>query len=285
MQTSAESLNEMGLEDPNEIVGSELAEVTIDEDAQRQSEIERAAERKRKRELAKERERREKEIAEDCEQEERAYASLPPKYDLSPGTIEQLQQDVRLRGMKLRRNLNVSLKDDKQKWQALRRPCCLQAANMTLDEMLTYIPKAEQEQFHEIGDVYVYMPLFTMEKYLFPTLHRTSCGTCMSSQHKSFRRSRVDDCILLLQSRNAPAKEQRQYDLDVLRNSTFSAGRDIPQQLQSNAEVTEGISSHLRLTLRQLREATTLPDLNQLNGYDQAQLDERQAEIDALIKI
>jgi hypothetical protein len=49
--------------------------------------------------------------------------------------------------------------------------------------------------------------------------------------------------------------------------------------------VTEGISSHLRSTLRRLREATTLPDLNQLDGYDQAQLDERQAEIDALIKI
>jgi hypothetical protein len=119
MQNSAERLIEMGLEDPNfdgklsEIVGSEFAEVTIDEDAQRQSELERAAERKHKRELAKERVRRDKEIADDREQEERAYAHVPPKYDLSPGTIEQLQQDVRLRGMKLRRNLNVSLKDDK----------------------------------------------------------------------------------------------------------------------------------------------------------------------------
>jgi hypothetical protein len=125
--TSAELLIEMGLEDPNfdgklnEIVGGELAEVSIDENAQRQSDAERAAERKHKRELAKEGVRRDKEIADDCEQEERAYAYVPPKYDLSPGTIEQLQQDVRLRGMKLRRDLNVSLKDDKQKWQALRR--------------------------------------------------------------------------------------------------------------------------------------------------------------------
>ncbi len=58
MQTSAESLVEMGLEDPNfdgklnDIVGADLAEVTIDEDAQRQSELDRAAERKRKRALA-----------------------------------------------------------------------------------------------------------------------------------------------------------------------------------------------------------------------------------------
>jgi hypothetical protein len=42
---------------------------------------------------------------------------------------------------------------------------------MTLDEMLVYIPSAEREQFHEIGDGYVYMPLYTMEKYLFPTLN------------------------------------------------------------------------------------------------------------------
>ena len=63
MQTSAERLDEMGLEDPNfdgklsEIVGGDLAEVTIDEDAQRQNEIDRAAERKRKRALAQEHER------------------------------------------------------------------------------------------------------------------------------------------------------------------------------------------------------------------------------------
>ena len=121
MQTSAERLDEMGLEDPNfdgrlnEIVGADLAEVTIDEDAQRRSEVDRAAERKRTRVLAQERERREKEIEIEHNLEEQAYAYVPPKYDLSPETIEAIQQDVRIRGMKLRRDLNVSLKEDKQK--------------------------------------------------------------------------------------------------------------------------------------------------------------------------
>jgi hypothetical protein len=54
--------------------------------------------------------------------------------------------------------------------------------------------------------------------------------------------------------------------------------------LQSSAEVTEGISSHLRSTLRQMRDATSLPDLNQLDSYDQNKLDKRQAEIDACSK-
>jgi hypothetical protein len=85
MQTSAENLEETVLDDPDfdgrlsEIVSSEFAEVTIDEDAQRQSEIDRAAERKRKRELAKERERREKEIEIERKLEEQAYAYVPPK--------------------------------------------------------------------------------------------------------------------------------------------------------------------------------------------------------------
>ncbi len=83
-------------------------------------------------------------------------------------------------------------------------------------------------------------------------------------------------------------RNRTEYDLEVLRNSVFSAGRDIPQQLQSSVEVTGGISSHLRSTLRRLRDATTLPDLNQLDGYAQTKLDERQVRLKSmpyLIKI
>ena len=67
MQTSAEHLDEMGLEDPNfdgklnEKVGADLAEVTIDEDAQRRNEIDLNVERLRKRALERERVRKQKE--------------------------------------------------------------------------------------------------------------------------------------------------------------------------------------------------------------------------------
>jgi hypothetical protein len=123
-----------------------------------------------------------------------------------------------------------------------------------------------------------------MEKHLFPTLHAMRYMHECTAQMLPGGVESMIAYFFFNQGMRLP-RNRTEYDLEVLRNSTFSAGRDIPQQLQSNAEVTEGISSHLRLTLRQLREATTLPDLNQLNGYDQAQLDERQAEIDALIKI
>jgi hypothetical protein len=135
--------------------------------------------------------------------------------------------------MKLRRDLNVSLKEDKQKWQAIRSPCCLHAANMTLDEMLAYIPQAEQEQFHEIGDGYVYMPLFTMEKYLFPTLN------VMRYLHEFTAQMLPGGVESMIAYSFFNPRNRAQYDIDVLKNSTFSAGRDIPQQLQSSAEVTE----------------------------------------------
>jgi hypothetical protein len=91
----------MGLDDPNfdgnlnEVIGIELADINLDEDTQRQNEKDCAeqkrandlAERKRKRELAKERERANKELAAEREREEKAYAYVPPKYDLSPSKM------------------------------------------------------------------------------------------------------------------------------------------------------------------------------------------------------
>jgi hypothetical protein len=49
--------------------------------------------------------------------------------------------------------------------------------------------------------------------------------------------------------------------------------------------VTEGISTHLRSTLRRLREITALPSIDRLGDMTAEQLDERQAEIDALISL
>ena len=108
LETSGDSTKEVELEDPNfdgqfpydatthqEVIEVELADINLDEDTQRQNEIDRAeqkpandlAERKRKRELAKERERANKELAAEREREEKAYAYVPPKYDLSPSKM------------------------------------------------------------------------------------------------------------------------------------------------------------------------------------------------------
>ncbi len=59
----------------------------------------------------------------------------------------------------------------------------------------------------------------------------------------------------------------------------------LPAQLRTSAEVVEGVSSHLRSTLRRLQKATTLPDYDNLADMDQDKLEVRQSEIDTLIKL
>jgi hypothetical protein len=59
-------------------------------------------------------------------------------------------------------------------------------------------------------------------------------------------------------------QNRTERDLRVLRNTVFPAGSDLPDQLRINAEVTEGISTHLRSTLRRLREITALPSIDKL---------------------
>jgi hypothetical protein len=49
--------------------------------------------------------------------------------------------------------------------------------------------------------------------------------------------------------------------------------------------VVEGLSAHLKATIRRLKNATTLPDYDHISDMNQDQLDERQAGIDTLIKL
>ncbi len=89
------------------------------------------------------------------------FTPKPPR-----GSVEDIQHRLRITGVRLRKELNYDLHTNPDKWTALRRPASLHTAQRSLAEMLMSIPSAEQEQFHELGDGYVYMPLQVMEKYL-----------------------------------------------------------------------------------------------------------------------
>jgi hypothetical protein len=106
------------------------------------------AETKRKRALAKDA------IAEDRERQDNAFDYVHPVYDTSPGTIEDIQAKLCIRSMKLRRDLNVSLKEGRDNWETLRRPTSMHSANMTLDEMSIYIPAEDREQETYIESIY-----------------------------------------------------------------------------------------------------------------------------------
>jgi hypothetical protein len=80
-------------------------------------------------------------------------------------------------------------------------------------------------------------------------------------------------------------KFRTEQDLEVLRNTAFSAEHFIVQQMQADKEAIEGLSNHLKATLRRLKKETTLPDYDHMCDMNQDQIDERQANIDALINL
>ncbi len=81
------------------------------------------------------------------------------------------------------------------------------------------------------------------------------------------------------------AQNRTEQDLRMLRNTIFPAGSDLPDQLLVDADVTEGLSTYLRSTLRRLREITVMLSIDKLKNMTAESLDERQAEIDALLSL
>ena len=74
------------------------------------------------------------------------FTPKPPR-----GSVEDIQHRLRITGVRLRKELNRSLLTNPDAWTALRRPASLHTAQRTLAEMLTTIPSADQEHFHELG--------------------------------------------------------------------------------------------------------------------------------------
>mgnify|MGYP000716360246 FL=1 len=209
------------------------------------------------------------------------YVPKPPR-----GSVEDIQHKLRISGTRLRKSLNRSLTQDPQAWTALRRPASLHSAQRTLAEMLVSVPSADHEHFHELGDGHVCMPLHTMEKYLYPTLRVMQELHSLKGRYE-YLPGGVESMIVysFFQQGGRVAQNLTEQDLRLLRNTIFPAGSDLPDQLRVNAEVTEGLSTHLRSTLRRLREMTVMPSIDKLENMTGETLDERQAEIDALLGI
>jgi len=212
------------------------------------------------------------------------YDFVPRVVTQTPGAMEDIQQKLRIGGMALRKHYNESLKKNPEKWKALRAPASMQSTQRTLAEMMLSIPDVDRTQFHEMGDGSVMMPPAMMEKYLYPALYLRDY-----LQDKADRNvpGGIDMMIVysfFLQGSIMP-RNRTAHDLEALRSTAFSANYDTPAQLQTSAEVVDGLSSHLRSTLRRLQKATLLPDYGNLADLDQDKLELRQSEIDTLIKL
>ncbi len=130
------------------------------------------------------------------------YDYMPYLVSHPKGSAKEIEAALRMRDLRLRKDLNQSLSQNPAAWKALSRPASLHSASLSLAEMLRDIPQNDREQFHELGEGFVYMPLNIMEKYLYPTLR------LMQFLHRNAgERLRYDDGILLLPTRNGTAKE------------------------------------------------------------------------------
>jgi hypothetical protein len=150
--------------------------------------------------------------------------------------------------------------------------------------MLRDIPQNDLEQFYELGEGYVYMPLNIMEKYLYPTLR------LMKFLHKNAgdRLPAGVDMMMaysFFQQGMRPPKNRTEYDLEILRNTVSSSGDDLEDHLRNSSDAVDGLSSQLKKTLKKLETLCALPNLYELSDMEQEEIDAKQIEIDACLKL
>ncbi len=71
--------------------------------------------------------------------------------------VKEIEQGLRVSGLKLRKQIQTDLKRNPLMWDALRRPESLHNAHRSLAEMLVNIPQLDHSQFTELGDGHVHM--------------------------------------------------------------------------------------------------------------------------------
>jgi hypothetical protein len=160
----------------------------------------------------------------------------------------------------------------------------MHASQLSLADMLTCVPSVDRDQFQESGDGHVNIPLYTMEKYMLPSLRIQAYVNEKTTEALPGGADALMAYSFFSQGFVMP-KFRTEHDLEVLRNTVFSAEHFIVQQMRTDKQVVEGLSAHLKATIRRLKKETTLPDYNHISDMNQDQLDERQASIDALIKL
>ena len=92
----------------------------------------------------------------DDENEEREgpYDYMPYLVSHPKGSAKEIEAALRMRGLRLRKDLNQSLNQNPAAWKALNRPAPLYAASRSLVDMLWDIPQNDRAQFHECRNIY-----------------------------------------------------------------------------------------------------------------------------------
>ncbi len=201
------------------------------------------------------------------------FTQLPQTEGEVKTAIEDLTQKFRTGGLTRRNLLNRSLKECPEKWKALRRPASMHTSQLSLAAMLTCVTQVDRDQFQEYVDGNVNIPLYIMEKYMLPSLRIRGFMHDKTIEALPGEADTLMAYLFFSQGSVMP-RFRTEHDLEVLRNTVFSAETFISEQMEADKEVSEGLSSHLKATIRRLKKETTLPDYDHLSNMNQDQLDD-----------
>jgi hypothetical protein len=208
----------------------------------------------------------------------------PETLNYVPGSASELEQNLKLSGIKLRRELLMSAQNDFDSWATLMTPPSIHEASRTLTQMLLHLPTVDRDNFVPLGDNSLSMPLWVMEKYLFPTIKLMD--HCREKGTQSFPGG-IEVMALYsfyLQGQVYP-RDRTFQDLETLRATTLTADHELLQQIRSEVAHVDTSSSQMRNTLLALQKACVLPEYDDLMMQGQEGLLKRQEAIDRLIAL
>ncbi len=106
---------------------------------------------------------------------ETPYDYMPYLVSHPKGSAKEIEAALRLRGLRLRKDLNQSLNQNPDAWKALNRPAPLHSASLTLAEMLRDIP-----QMTAINFTSSVKATFTCRRTLWRSIHTQRYASCNS---------------------------------------------------------------------------------------------------------
>jgi hypothetical protein len=208
----------------------------------------------------------------------------PDTHSYAYGTSAELEQNLKLAGINLRRELLKTSLRDFNAWRALVCPPSVHQSTLTLADMIARIPKENKEQFSPLGEAGVVMPLRMMEKYLLPTIKLMEYLQANGVHELPGGLEVVAIYSFFLQGQLYP-KERVKEDLEVLRATTVTDDFGLRGQLQSGASNVEATAAQMRNILINLQKACSLPEYDDLLMRGKEYLHQKQEEANKLIAL
>jgi hypothetical protein len=176
----------------------------------------------------------------------------PETLNYVPGSASELEQNLKLSGIKLRRGLLMSAQNDFDSWATLMTLPSNHEPSRTLTQMLLHLPTVDRDNFIPLRDNSVSMPLWLMENYLFPTIKLMDY--CREKGMQNFSGGiEVMALYSFYLQKQVYSRDRTLQDLETLRATTLSTDHELLQQIRSEVAHVDTVSSQMRKPLLPFR--------------------------------